>query len=157
GKQMTAADPIQLARRVAADRRKAHEIDPPHDDIPFATGPEEYGLPTDGEWTPDAASAQPARPFTLGQPTAWRGRPVEPMRWLATNRIPADDVTILSGDGGGGKTTIALQLAAAVAGELGDWLGTVCATGPSIFFSGEEPEAEMRRRWDRIARKRGLE
>jgi RecA-family ATPase len=79
------------------------------------------------------------------------------MRWLATNRIPAGDVTILSGDGGGGKTTIALQLAGAVAGDLGDWLGTVCAVGPSIFFSGEEPEAEMRRRWDRVARKRDLE
>jgi RecA-family ATPase len=79
------------------------------------------------------------------------------MRWLATNRIPAGDVTILSGDGGGGKTTVALQLAVAVERDLGDWLGTVCESGPVIFFSGEEPEAEMRRRLQRVARNRGLE
>jgi RecA-family ATPase len=79
------------------------------------------------------------------------------MRWLATNRIPAGDVTILSGDGGGGKTTVALQLAIAVERGLGDWLGTTAETGPVIFFSGEEPLAEMRRRLHRVARKRGLE
>jgi RecA-family ATPase len=90
-------------------------------------------------------------------PPAWRDIPLEPMRWLATNRIPAGDVTILSGDGGGGKTTVALQLAVAVERGLGDWLGTVTESGPVIFFSGEEPEPEMRRRLHRVARKRGLE
>src|SRR5690348_11331820 len=57
---------------------------------------------------------QPAAPLMLISPPAWRDVPLEPMRWLATNRISAGDVTILSGDGGGGKTTIALQLAIAV-------------------------------------------
>jgi hypothetical protein len=33
----------------------------------------------------------------------WHGIPIPPMRWLATDGIPAGDVTILSGDGGGGK------------------------------------------------------
>jgi RecA-family ATPase len=98
----------------------------------------------------------PARPL-LVCPPAWRDVPLEPMRWLATNRIPAADVTILSGDGGGGKTTVALQLAVSVERALGDWLGTTCEAGPVIFFSGEEPEPEMRRRLHRVARKRGLE
>jgi RecA-family ATPase len=79
------------------------------------------------------------------------------MRWVATNRIPAGDVTILSGDGGGGKTTVALQLAVSVEHRLGDWLGTVTESGPVIFFSGEEPEGEMRRRLQRVAHKRSLE
>jgi RecA-family ATPase len=90
-------------------------------------------------------------------PPAWRDVPLEPMRWLATNRIPAGDVTILSGDGGGGKTTVALQLAVSVERGLGDWLGTTCERGPVIFFSGEEPESEMRRRLHRVARKRALD
>ena len=77
--------------------------------------------------------------------------------WLATERIIANDAIILSGDGGGGKTTIALQLAVSVAGDLGDWLGTTCQHGAVLFFSAEEPEEEMRRRLQSAARARGLE
>ncbi|WP_213740948.1 AAA family ATPase [Bradyrhizobium sp. dw_411] len=103
-------------------------------------------------------SDQPAvQRLQLVCPPAWRDVPLEPMRWLATNRIPAGDVTILSGDGGGGKTTVALQLAVSVERGLGDWLGTVTESGPVIFFSGEEPEPEMRRRLHRVARKRGVD
>jgi RecA-family ATPase len=101
--------------------------------------------------------ATAVRPLRLVCPQAWRNLPLEPMRWLATNRIPAGDVTILSGDRGGGKTTVALQLAVAAAAELGDWLGTTCEAGPVIFFSGEEPEDEMRRRLHRAVAKRGLD
>ncbi|TYL87798.1 AAA family ATPase [Bradyrhizobium cytisi] len=119
---------------------------PPYDRIPDGANEERIEEP----------SATPAS-LALVTPPAWRGVPLEPMRWLATNRIPAGDVTILSGDGGGGKTTVALQLALAVERSLGDWLGTVAESGPVIFFSGEEPQAEMRRRLHRVARKRGLE
>jgi RecA-family ATPase len=125
---------------------------PAVDDAPM---PDAYPEGADGER--DFAQAQTPAPLTLVCPPAWRDVPLEPMRWLATNRIPAGDVTILSGDGGGGKTTVALQLAVAVERGLGDWLGTVCEQGPVIFFSGEEPEAEMRRRLHRVARKRGLD
>jgi RecA-family ATPase len=100
---------------------------------------------------------EPPEPLRLVSPPAWRDVPLEPMRWLATNRIPASDVTILSGDGGGGKTTVATQLAVAVERGLGDWLGTTCETGPVIFFSAEEPEAEMRRRLHRVVRKLNLD
>ena len=103
-----------------------------------------------------AASTSNA-PLALICPPAWRDVPLEPMRWLAARRIPAGDVTILSGDGGGGKTTVALQLAVSVERGRGDWLGTTCESGAVIFFSGEEPEHEMRRRLDRVARKRGCE
>ena len=66
----------------------------------------------------------PAAPLALVCPSSWQGLPIPSRRWLATDRIIANDAIILSGDGGGGKTTIALQLAVAVAGDLGDWLGT---------------------------------
>jgi RecA-family ATPase len=136
--------------------------EPPADHAPPPDGPEAYGLPADGEIDPGPALGQapapaPATPLALVTPPQWRDIPIPPMRWLATNRIPAGDVTILSGDGGGGKTTAALQLAVSVSYDLQDWLGTTCETGPVIFFSGEEPEDEMRRRLDRVARKRGLE
>jgi RecA-family ATPase len=92
-------------------------------------------------------------PLRTVTPAAWRDIPLEEMQWLATNRIPAGEPAILSGDGGGGKTTIALQLAVAVERGLGEWLGTTTSSGPVIFVSAEEPEAEMRRRLDRVARK----
>lgn len=105
-----------------------------------------------------AAAAEHARaPFVLVTPPAWRDVPLPPMRWLATNRIPAGDVTILSGDGGGGKTTVALQLAVAVEQGLGDWLGTTCEQGAVIFVSAEETENEMRRRLARAAKMRSLD
>jgi RecA-family ATPase len=131
---------------------------PHRNDIPLPDGPEDFGLSPDSVRDGEAHQpTQQAAPLALITPPQWRGITIPPRRWLATNRIPADDVAILSGDGGGGKTTIALQLAVSVAAELGDWLGTTCETGPVIFFSGEEPENEMRRRLDRVARKRGLE
>jgi RecA-family ATPase len=134
------------------------------DDWRSPNGPEDYGLSAeagrgaDGEpdVTGQGQAAQPT-PLSLVTPPSWRDIPLEPMRWLATHRIPATEPTILGGDGGGGKTTVALQLAVAVERGLGDWLGTTTESGPVIFFSAEEPEAEMRRRLARVARKRGLE
>ncbi len=94
-------------------------------------GPEAYGLPIDGDR--DQAPA-PAAPLPTVCPPAWRDLPLEPMRWLATHRIPAREPTILGGDGGGGKTTVALQLAVAVERGLGDWLGTTCELWPGHLF-----------------------
>jgi hypothetical protein len=114
---------------------------------PAPNGPDDYGAP--------GGPAELSQ-LALIAPKQWIGVALEEMRWLATHRIPADDVTILSGDGGNGKTTVALQLGVSVACDLGDWLGTITLSGPVIFFSAEEPEGEMRRRLGRIAQKRGI-
>jgi RecA-family ATPase len=119
-------------------------------DPPLPAGPGDYG--TQITTTPPSDPS----PLVLVTPCQWKGIGLEEMRWLATRRIPANDVTILSSDGAGGKTTLGLQLAVSVACDLGDWIGTTTSTGPVIFYSGEEPEKEMRRRLDRVARKRGI-
>jgi RecA-family ATPase len=145
---LTRADIDDLKRQfipaAAPDEAPPDDGWQPPDDIPDGPGVE-----------PEAGPQLP--PLLLVSPADWRGVPIPPMRWLATNRIPAGDVTILSGDGGGGKTTLALQLGVSVAADLGDWLGTTVETGPVIFFSGEEPENEIRRRLERVAKKRGVE
>jgi RecA-family ATPase len=139
---------------IGAVSDEPHQNGPPQDDW---QPPAEIPPGADGEPDVMGQVVQAAAPLALITPPAWRGVAIPPMRWLATNRIPAADVTILSGDGGGGKTTVALQLAVSVAHDLGDWLGTTCETGPVIFYSAEEPENEMRRRLHRVTRKRGID
>jgi RecA-family ATPase len=156
-------DAAPVDERSTADIVRGWELAHPVDRLkhiqepPPVNSAADYGLPLDGaqDFEPPLVAARPA--LALVTPPAWRGVPLAPMRWLATHRIPAADVTILSGDGGGGKTTVALQLAVAVERGLGDWLGTTCDPGPVIFVSAEEPDHEMRRRLQRVARKRGLE
>jgi RecA-family ATPase len=63
----------------------------------------------------------------------------------------------MSGDGGTSKTMLALQLGAAVAAELPDWVGGVVeAHGPVLVFSAEEKLEEMHRRMFNVLDRRGL-
>ncbi|SEM61443.1 AAA domain-containing protein [Gemmobacter aquatilis] len=76
------------------------------------------------------------------------GKPVPPREWLVPDLIPAGTVTLLTGDGGTGKSLLALQLAVACA--LGKtWLGRGVSAGRVLFLSAEDDEAELHRRlWD---------
>jgi AAA domain len=66
--------------------------------------------------------------------------------WLVTGRVPCGDVTLLSGHGGTGKTTIAGQLAVATIHRL-DWLGTtIDKPGDVLFVTAELPYPDLRRR-----------
>lgn len=71
--------------------------------------------------------------------------------WLVTDMIPMNTVTLLYGDGGTGKSLIALQLAASTA--IGrPWLNTTPITGPIVYLSAEDDRAELHRRLADIAR-----
>jgi RecA-family ATPase len=81
----------------------------------------------------------------------WIDAPVPQRQWAVHNRIPARNVTVLSGTGGIGKTILAMQLAAAGVLPFRDWVRAVPDHGPVMFLSGEEPEEEMHRRFADIA------
>lgn len=98
-----------------------------------------------------------AKPLTTITPAAWKGTVRAEQRWLAGARIPSGDLTILSGDGGSGKTEIATGLLVSVAAGVGDWLGCVVETGPTLFVSCEEPEENIRDRVERICKHRQLD
>jgi RecA-family ATPase len=91
----------------------------------------------------DTSAIAPAKFIT---PAAWPNEAPPPVDWLVASRIPRGDVTTLHGDGGAGKTDIALRLAANVARGASDWLAHEIAFGKVLFISGEEPERELRRR-----------
>jgi RecA-family ATPase len=90
-------------------------------------------------------------------PAKWRDTPAPQERWLAQDRIVSGDLTILSGNGGSGKTEIITALLLSVAAGLGDWLGCVVESGPALFVSCEESEDNIRSRIERIAKHRGVD
>jgi RecA-family ATPase len=74
------------------------------------------------------------------------GQPVPERKWVVPDLIPHRNVTGLSGDGGTGKTLLALQLGVGVA-FTGYWLEMeVQKQGPVIFFSAEDELDELHRR-----------
>ncbi|SRR5579883_167007 len=65
------------------------------------------------------ADLQPLQTLDLAR---WQGEAVPERRWIVPDMVPEDECTLLSGDGGEGKTLLQLQLA--VACVLGrPWLG----------------------------------
>lgn len=140
----------------------------PPDDVPFPNGEGDYGLPADNEhddkgdagaMTTNDKAAQPAEilPFDTFDASQWDGVPIDPRHWIAHNRIPVGEPGIMSGDGGTGKTKLALQLAAAIAACLRDWIGGVVdAEGHVIVVSAEEKLKEMHRRTLDVLEHRGL-
>ena len=97
-----------------------------------------------------------ATPLRVG---TWGSTPPEPRQWLIDDRLPAGRVALLTGEGGAGKSRLALQLAAGIAsgGDDGEWivspgrmmrLGSAVPTdGASVVFASceDEPEEFYRR------------
>jgi RecA-family ATPase len=75
----------------------------------------------------------------------WQGKPVPAREWLCEGLIPMRNVTLLGGDGGTGKSLLALQLGVAVASG-GMWIGKPVRNGGVIFLSAEDDEDELQRR-----------
>jgi phage/plasmid primase-like uncharacterized protein len=104
--------------------------------------------PDVGESPPD--QTPPPRLLRVISSADWQDKPVPQRRWAVRNRIPMRAVTILAGDGGKGKTMIALQLCYAVRRGT-DWLGAIIDEGgPALFFTAEETEEEVQRRLEAI-------
>jgi RecA-family ATPase len=79
----------------------------------------------------------------------FKNRPVPERREVVSQLIPDRTVTLLTGDGGTGKTLLALQLAASgVSGR--DWLDLPVKAGRSLFLSAEDDRDELHRRLDAI-------
>lgn len=82
------------------------------------------------------------------------GRAVPPREWLVPDWVPMKNVTLFMGDGGTGKSLLALQLAASVATEA-NWIGRGVRPGRVILLSAEDDEDELHRRLADILRSIG--
>lgn len=77
---------------------------------------------------------------------------VEPAerKWIVNGFVPDRQVTLLYGDGGTGKSLVALQLAVSVALRskrfLQSWLGRPVIEGGALYIGAEDEQDEMHRR-----------
>jgi RecA-family ATPase len=121
-----------------------------------------YDVP---EWTPGTADAKPAAAATTAVTSdakpasemplpfiniaAWQDQAVPDRAWTVRDRIPASNVTLLSGEGSVGKSILSLQLATAVV--LGrDWIGAMPEPGAALVVACEDDADELWRRFNLI-------
>ncbi len=82
--------------------------------------------------------AEERRP--LDTQTEWAAFAPDPLEWIIDGWLPAGRIGILSGQGGRGKSRLALQLAAAMASGRDDFLG-----GPAHSVRHQPPHNPNRR------------
>lgn len=99
-------------------------------------------------------------PLTVSAAT-FHGKPIPPREWLVRDWIPGREVTLLYGDGGTGKSLVALQLAVSVAlatkRNLQTWLGLPVLAGKAVYIGAEDEQDEMMRRLADILQSEGAE
>ena len=80
---------------------------------------------------------------------------LKPRPWLIPERIPKRNVTLLSGEGSIGKSTLLMQLLGATVLAGGEWLGTWPEHGPALYLTAEEEDNEARLRLEAVANSLG--
>jgi len=83
-------------------------------------------------------------------PSEWQDVSIPPRDFLVDGIIPNRNVTLLSGDGGDGKTLITLQLMASVCRGL-PWIGAQAKQVKAFGLFCEDEEDELHRRIDDIS------
>ena len=89
------------------------------------------------------------KPLVMLDVTAWEGVPVPARDWAVRDRIIRRAVTLLSGEGGIGKSILILQLACAHV-LARDWFGRLAEPGPVIYANAEDDERELHFRLEAI-------
>lgn len=93
---------------------------------------------------------KPVEPLQTTNAAAFMGKHVPDRSWHVPDMVPVGTVTLLYGDGGVGKSLLALQLA--VSTVLGTyWAGKPVTRGPCLFLSAEDDMDELHRRLAEIA------
>lgn len=93
-------------------------------------------------------------PLTISAATL-AGLPVPLRQWIVEGIIPRRVVTLLYGDGGLGKSLLAMQLGVSVATGT-NWIGHPSDTGPALYLGAEDEQDEMHIRLTDICAAHGV-
>ena len=131
-----------------ADPRRAEKLADVCFDAPEWTPSDNATTPPPDPKQPEPA-ADTIAPIPFIHIAAWHNAPVPERQWVVRDRVPLAAVTLMSGEGGVGKTILALHLAVATA--LGcDWLHALPEPGRVLVVCCEDDGDELHRRLDRI-------
>ena len=83
------------------------------------------------------------------------GADIPERQWLVKDVIPHENVALISGDGGLGKTILALMLGTSISSKT-DWLGMECMQGPFLYIGAEDDKDELDRRIESMRIELGL-
>lgn len=115
----------------------------------------EYAATALGEYQARGA-LRTAKPLTVEPVSAWAHRPAPaPREWVVEGMIPAGRVASLLGNGGLGKTLLAVQLGVHIATGR-DLFGTPVSGGPVLGIFCEDEQDELERRWRSACAGEGL-
>lgn len=103
----------------------------------------------------EALPPPPERTSRFYSAAELEGRPVPARQWLVHGLVPMKTVTLFGGDGGTGKSLLALMLAASAATGRA-WLNMAVPKGRALFLSAEDDDDELHMRLADICRGMGL-
>ncbi len=100
--------------------------------------------------------SEPVSSWPVVHPSTLQDKPIPERRWCVPGWIPDRYVTLLTGDGGTGKSLLALQLATCAALGL-PFFGIELAPRRVLYLSCEDDLDEMHRRQDAINRQLAID
>jgi RecA-family ATPase len=81
------------------------------------------------------------------EPTVWDGKPIPTRKWIVPGLIPCNTVTLLTGNGGDGKSLLAVQLLKSSVTHT-RWLGREVKNVRCLGIFSEDDKDELMRRLD---------
>jgi hypothetical protein len=105
---------------------------------------------TDTPAPPAKKSQAKLPPLPFINMSRWDDEEPPPREWAVHERIPLRQVTLFSGEGAAGKSTVQLHECAAHT-VARDWLGSLPMPGPAIFVDAEDDRDEIHRRLAAVA------